>query len=277
MKNFKLIALILLLFARSAWATLPVTAVYEMNPSATANNVNGGGFNPARTMGNNDLACATATSATPTCTSAGDPFIASDDETILFIQSGGTYTANIFCRISDVTAGTATIDAAAGACSVLSTSVQGGWTTNSAAGIASTASPTGGVWGIDFSRSTAAKQNTTTATNTVGVITVGSLTYRPAWVGNIVQIVAGTSATVGWYEITASTLNVSFTLDRDPGGTTNISINLGGAFKLGSSTANRTDDSVFELCAGTNGTGSVTFFLSPGTYTAGTAISTLGN
>lgn len=277
----KLLSIILILFLPlQAFATLPVTAVWEINTSATANNVNGGGFNPSRTMTNNDLACTNANTATVSCTSAGDAFIAGDNGNYLFVQSGGTYTANIFCPITGFSAGTITVNATAGACNVLSTAVQGGWTTNSSNGIASTASPTGGVWGIDLSRTTAANQTSTTAAYTTGtfLLSAGGLTYRPAYIGNILQLTAGTNCTQKWYEITAAVLSTSYTLDSEAGATcaANVSISIGGAIKLGSATANRTDDAFFEQATGTNGTGAMTFFVKAGNYSPTSIIVTTG-
>lgn len=280
MKNVLVCILVALLIApASAFAALDVRTIYHLNASATANNVNGGGFDPFASTANmiTDLACTLGTSAAPDCTSATYTFIAADasTESWIYIVSGTGFTSKTFCKIGSVSGGHAILSAGPGACNVLTdagglTGVQ--WGTNAAAGVGG-ASPTGGTFTIDRSRSTAAAETTTAATNTAGVITVGTLTFNKTYIGNLAQVVAGTSATQGWYEITNSVLATSFTLDRDPGGTVNLSINIGGAFPLNSTTANRTDDSVMELGSGTNGTGASVYWVKAGTYTVATAIS----
>ena len=270
MKKLLAVILSLLIGCSELIAALDVRTVWEVNTSATAGNVNGGGFNPFATANMlTDLACTSATGASPVCSSASYNFVAGDVGHWLYVVIAGNYTANL-CQIASVASNQATLTAGVGTCNVIANPY---WTTNTSAGIANTASPTGGTWSIDYSRSTAAVQTTTEATNTAGVITIGSLTYGKQWVGNVVQIVGGAGATVGWYEITDAVAATSFTLDRDPSGTLSIDINLGGAISLGSATANRTDDVFFELGSGTNGTGASRFFVKTGTYATLQAVS----
>ncbi len=268
---------LMLAFCTSAFASLNVRTVWELNPSATAGNVNGGGFDPYTSIAAMiaDLECTSGTTSTPSCGSVTYTFVDPGDVgDWLFISSGTGFTANQFCQIASISSGRAILTAGVGTCNIIPNGATGTteWTTNTVAGLGA-ASPSSGVFSVDRSRGTAADQTSTTATNTAGVITVGGFTYNDTYIGNIVQIVAGTGATQGWYAITDSDGSTNFTLDRDPSGTTNISINLGGAISLGSATANRTDDIFFELGAGTNGTGASRFYVKSGTYTTLTAIS----
>lgn len=265
---FACLLVAILLVPMSAFATLDVRIVWEVNSGATAGNVNGGGFDPFLSVGNmlTDLACTAANTASPVCSSASYNFIAGDVGHWLFVSSGTSWTANSFCQIASVAANAATLTAGIGTCNVVPNAFVSRWSMNTTAGVASVASPTAGTFSVDRSRSTAAPNScTATCTNTAGVITVGGLTYDKTWIGNVCMAptTAG-GATIGWYEITNSVLGVSFTLDRTTGGTVSTSLNCGGAISLGSSTTSRTDSTFFGLSGGTNGTGSAHIFYKSG-------------
>lgn len=269
--------LLILISFPLAFAALDVRTVWEVNPSATAANVNGGGFAPfnATAIANdiNDLECTSGTTSAASCGSATYTFVAGDVDHWLFVSSGTGFTSNQFCKIGSISSGRAVLSSAAGACNIYGESR---WTTNSSAGVGAS-TPSVGIFAIDRSRSTAAVQTTTTATVTTSVITGGSLTYNKTWNHNVIQMVeAGTGdpVTVGWYTIITSVAATSFTVDRNATATAaaNVDINLGGAIKLGSSTTSRTDDNFFDLMTATNGTGAAWVWVN----TSGTTAVPLG-
>lgn len=114
------------------------TTVWEIRSTATAGNVNGGGFNPARAGAGTDysqqdasqynaadLAGTNANTATPTVTSASHTFVSSDIGNIIFISAGSNWTVGRY-EIISVAGGAATLDRAC----------------------ASVASPTGGTYRV---------------------------------------------------------------------------------------------------------------------------------
>ncbi len=281
-KRFTAVLLLTILPA-SGFAALGLQTVWEINSTVVAKtNVNGGGFDPFQTTHMiADLQCTSGTTASPVCQSATYDFIAGDATNWLFLSSGGSVTANSFCQIASVNTGvsphTATLTAGVGTCNIYGAPH---WTTNTVAGIGA-ASPSSVTFAIDRSRNIAAAQNTTTAsyTTATSLITVGGLTYDATYVGSIINIVTISGGTVGWYEITNAAAGTSFTIDRDAGSggdRTNLAINIGGAFSMGSNSANQSDTKVMQLMTGTNGTGSMHTFVNGGFTIGAGGITTTG-
>lgn len=277
-----------LIFAHVARATLSVNTVWEISNASgvTANNGASGGFNPSNANMMTDLAATVATGNAPVLTSATYTFVAGDVGNWVYIKSGTNWTPGWYV-ITGVSAGVATVNGTIG------TAVQADATAgfpsprykaNTVAGVATTASPTGGTFTIDYSQVAtvpAANKNTDLAsvngtTNPAAITSVGS-PFGPNHVGNIIHITAGTNWTQGWYEIVSVSI-VTATLDRAVGTSATLAsgtFQTGGTIGLGSSTANQTDDDFFELMTGTNGTGGMrVFWKGTGTdYTNGTALS----
>jgi len=221
---------------------LAATSMVEIRQDATANNVNGGGFNPGNANFLTDLAATSATGNSPVVTSASYTFVAGDDETWIYVKSGTNWTAG-FYQIASVSGGAATLRAAIGE-SVQYNASQGRWMPSTVAGCATVASPTAGTFGCDYSQQAAAQfalTGLTTAAADAILLTASASTHM---VGNHLRITGGTNFTTGWYEIVSAVAGVSLTLDRTctsaagSAGTANV----GGAMSLNSTL----DDDLFE-------------------------------
>lgn len=120
-----------LLFSVNAFAALPNSMNIEVRADATASNLNGGGFNPARGGGGVDYSQQAAaqysgtnlasSDATTTCTvtSATHNFIADDLGNILHITAGTNWTAGWY-EIISVAANAAVLDRACGSAASVS-------------------------------------------------------------------------------------------------------------------------------------------------------------
>lgn len=264
------------LLALPAWAAIPTATMWEIRSSATASNVNGGGFNYAHATLINDLACTSATGNAPVCSSATYNFVAGDADAWLFVQSGTNWYANQFCPIASVASNQATLNATIGACVILSNNR---WIANTVAGVASTASPTGGVFGVDFSQQdTAELTNTDGASSTTSTtFTSAGSTFRTIMRGNVIHITTtgtGAQCIVGWYHVESVTDANNVVLDRAPSagsGCAAATWFLGGAFA-------DVSDAIFEL-ATSSATAANRYFVKAATYTVGavTVSTGLGN
>lgn len=253
---------------------LGINAVWECRTTATAANVNGAGFNPeSATLALTDLAATSSSgqSATPTVSSATYTFVAGDVNAYLFIQSGGTFVPGWYL-ITAVSAGVATLSAAIGAVVKYTSGAARSVALNTAAGCATTTTPTAGVFTIDYSQQDAAGFTLTSLTSAGAGNVVLSAAAVPTMIGNIAHCNSGTNFTTGWFEVTAVSTGVSFTLSTNQAGTAittgagvSGAINIGGAASLNSS-AGATDDAFFENGAGTNGSGAHWFFIKNGSY-----------
>lgn len=254
-----------------------INSIFECRSGATAANVNGALFNPERTAELTDLIATSSSgqSATPTVSSATYTFAATDDEAWLFIQSGGTFRPGWY-RISSVSGGVATLDAAVGNGVLYTSGVKRELSASTAQGIASTDSPTGGSFMIDYSQQNGPILDlgdvTSTASTTITSVTGG---FTKAMVGNGAHLNSATGAdeVVGFHEITSVTDTNTAILDKTTGTYTVGDLNVGGAASLQSSVG-ATDDSLFETLLGTNGSGSMQMFIKSGTYNSMGAIST---
>lgn len=269
--------ILVLLTTTQAFATLAAGTVWELNASATASNVNGGGFNTQNANFLTDLACTSATGTAPVCTSASFNFVARQNNTWLFIRSGtnwntsgaGTAGGGCYFQITSTAANAATVNAAVGAARCLSTgtavNLEVRWVTNTSAGTASVASPTGGTFGVDYSQGTAAGVIVTDGV--VGAVTTeltSALTpVDLSWVGNILHTNSGATCTTGWFEI-VSVSGTTATVDRSLGTATAVCAQrLGGAMSLNSTL----DDDFFE-----SGVAGNIFWLKAGAFTFGETV-----
>lgn len=259
---------------------IAAATVFQIQSTATASNVNGGGFNPANANMATDGAALLATGNSPTFTSVSYSFVAGDVGAWLYIKSGTNWTPGWY-QIASVSLGVATLSAAIGQASIATNGVYG---TNTVAGCATTASPTGATWSVDYSQSdsspfTATDLATTTGTTNPSVVTSATVTFGVNHLGNLMQINSGTNWTsTTWYEI-VSVSGGAATLDKAAGSSATLSagtFHLGGALSLGS-----TDTNIFKL-AQSSATASGRYFIKGGssvTYTISGSISatTAGN
>lgn len=252
---------------------LAATTIWQHQPSATAGQVNGGGFNINNA---NFLTNATATSATgnaPVVSSASYTFVAGDVGSWIYIQAGTNWTPG-FYKISSVAAGAATVNATIGAAVQLNTTYNM-WRANTVAGIATVASPTGGTFGVDYSQQNTAIINGVSDFAAVGAsATLTSLTagFKRVMVGNIFhQTTTGVGGfgVTGWYEIVSYVNATTVVLDRTPNtGTASVACTgyVGGAMDF-----NAADPSLFyNILLGGN-----LVYIAKGSYTLGADLNTV--
>lgn len=184
---------------------LPSTLHVEIRTGGS-NTACGGGFNPGNANMATDLAATSGTTSSPVVTSASYTFVAGDVDAWLFIQSGTNWTPGWY-KIASVAGGAATLTAGAGT-AVLYTANRRVFDANTVAGCATVASPTNGVWSVDYSQQNAAKISYTDmvigATTTDFTSVANPLSK--ALVGNLVNVTSGTGFTVQFVEIVSVNL-----------------------------------------------------------------------
>jgi hypothetical protein len=247
--------------------------IYEIRSTATASNVNGGGFNPLNANMLADLTTDTDTANTtaPVVSSVSYNFAAGDVGAKLFIKSGTNWIAGWYV-IASVTSNKATLTASIGTADILAGH---NMTRNTVAGCATIGTPTSGVFTIDYSQQDATILGLTDWASTLASTTLTTATggITPVMRGNLVHITAGTNHVLGWYEIVNTIDTNTCTIDRACSVTGNMSsttAKVGGALSLGSS-----DDAVFEL--NVTSTGYSIFYIKNGTYTLGGTVTISSN
>ncbi len=246
---------------------LTAGTIHQIQSTATASNVNGGGFNPFNTNMLTDGAATSATGNSPVFSSASYNFVAGDVGHWVFIKSGTNWTPGWY-QIASVAANAATLDAAIGSGLQTANNL---FMTQTVAGCATTASPTAATWTIDYSQSDSAPFTATDLTGATTNCTSVANPFGKNMTGNIINLnTTGTGGTIGWYEITIVVAGTA-TLDRSAGTTySGVTYHTGGALSLGSS-----DDAVFELAVSATSAAS-RFFIKGGsniTYTLNGAVS----
>lgn len=252
---------------------LPAAAIFEINNSADAVNVGGGGFNPANANMLADFACTNGTSAAPVITSATYTFVAGDVGKLFYQQrAAGSWTPGWY-TIASVSAGAATLNASVGAAIQVTNNR---FNPNTVQGIGTTATLTGGVGTFDLSQAISGVSIVTDYAS-VGAstnLTSATAAFTQMYVGNFFHLNnAGTGAfgVVGWYELVSYTNATTMVTDRTTNSGTAMVAGqgrVGGALSLGSA-----DDAVFELAV-SSATVSARFFVAVGgTYTLAGAVS----
>lgn len=194
---------------------LSASVIWEVEPSA--NDLNGATFDPSVTGFATDGAATSATGSSPVFSSASYTFVSGDIGAWVFIKSGTNWLPGWY-KIASVSAGAATLSAASGAGITYSASL--GRTATTVAGVASTASPTGATWGLDYSQQTSPHvtfNGSTVTAATSGTSTTITLTgYTPGVndVGNGLQIASGTNFVAGYYTV-ESISGATWVLDRN--------------------------------------------------------------
>lgn len=220
--------------------SLSGSAHYEVRADATANSVNGGGFNPTNTNFMTDLTtdAATGNTTTPVVSSATYNFVAGDVGAYVFIKSGTNWIPGWYV-ISSVAANKATLNAAIGAATLFTQR-----TLNTAAGVATVGTPTNGTFSVDYTHKTAAiVTNTDGAAAATTTFTSAGSTFTRAMIGNYIHITVGGGLTVGWYEVVNFTSATQVVLDRSPGTGSAATFFLGGAISMNSTL----DDDFYDI------------------------------
>jgi hypothetical protein len=249
---------------------LTAGTVWEARTTATAGDLNGGGFNPTAANFPTDATtdANTANTAAPVLSSATYTFVAGDVGAWVYVKSGTDWTPGWY-QIASVAGGKATLNAAVGA--AIQVNTHGEYVANTVAGCATVGTPTGGTYGVDYSQQDAAKLAITDlSTSGAGATTITSVTggFTPVMVGNVIHITAGTQLGVGWYEITQYTDTNNVVIDRTPSGVGAGSAGVakvGGALILTSSLI----DSITEMFPASS-----ILWVKSGTYTFANAFST---
>lgn len=167
-----------------------------------SDSLNGGAFDLSQTAGMlTDGVGGTGTSASCTFSSASYSFLAGDVGAWLYIAPTTNWNYGWY-KITSVSGGTATVNAAAGQ------AVNGAGLPTTVNGFATVASPTSGKWTIDYSQQNAAQFAYTDLATTGTGLTVESAAkpFGKQQVGNcLVVITAGTNFNVGRYVIASVT------------------------------------------------------------------------
>lgn len=173
---------------------------------------NGGGFDTGVAGFPTDGAATSATGTAPVFSSASYNFVAGDVGAWIFIKSGTNWTPGWY-KISSVAANAATLSAASGAGVLFN-----GFGATTTAGCATTASPTGATWGIDYSQQASPQISYTdlviavTTTN----FTSASNPVAKNLVGNVISITSGVNFTVQRVTV-VSTSGTTATCDKSLG------------------------------------------------------------
>lgn len=248
---------------------LTAGTLWEIRDTATTGNTGGSGFNPANANFLTDLAGTSATGNSPVVSSVSYTFVAGDVGAWIYVKSGTNWVAG-FYQIASVSAGAATLSAAIGA-AVRFNSATNMYVASLTAGCATTASPTGGTFGVDYSQQNTAQTTATdfAATGASTTLTSASAAFTPVMVGNIFhQTTTGTGAhgLVGWYEIVSYSNATTVVLDRTPNDGTGSAATTG--FVGGAGRLNGLEDAYLEMVPA----GSY-IYIKNGTYTISGAIS----
>lgn len=243
--------------------------LFEIRATATTGNTGGSGFNTANANFVTDLTATSATGNAPVVSSATYTFVSGDTNAWLYVKSGTNWTPG-FYQITSVSAGAATLNATIGAATQLST-VTNLWGPSTVAGCATTASPTAGTFGIDYSQQDSAQTTATDFTSVGASTTLSSATaaFTRMMVGNFFhQTTTGTGAhgLTNWFEIVSYTNATTVTLDRTPNdGTASVACT---GFVGGSGRLNGLEDAFYEMIPSAS-----TVFVKSGTYTLSASIS----
>jgi len=219
----RLVALLLLwlwVCPSTAFAALSGSTIWEVETGGS-DTLNGGAFDPSQTAGmNTDGAATSATGTAPVFTSASYNFVAGDVGAWIYIASGTNWTAGWY-KISLVASNAATLNATIGQ------AVLKAGTPTTAAGCATTASPTSATWTIDYSQQSSAQFAYTDLVSAGTGLTVSSVAhpFGKQQVGNSLVVTGGTNFNLGRFVLASiGALNVATVI-----GPTNITTGAGAS------------------------------------------------
>lgn len=175
------------------------TLIWEVRTGGSDTN-NSGGFDPGQSA--NMLTDGAATSATgnsPVFSSASYNFVAADVGAWIYIHSGTNWTPGWY-KIASVASNVATLSAAIGEAQTLSTRQP-----NITAGCATTGSPTGATWSIDYSQQNSPVFSYTdlSASGAGDNATSAGHPFGKQQVGNCIVVTGGTNLTTGVYIVSS--------------------------------------------------------------------------
>lgn len=206
---------------------LNATTAWRIRP--TGLEANGGGFDPGLTT--NMLTDGAATSATgnsPVFGSASYNFVAGDVGAAVYIAAGTNWVPGWYPIVS-VAANQATLAAAIDP--LRGNGILANGDAPLTAGCASTASPTGATWSIDYSWLATAPKSasdlTSTASTTATSVSGG---LHKGMIGNVLRLASGSGTTPGYYAVVNVASGTSMTLDAASGTYTVGVFKIGGAF-----------------------------------------------
>lgn len=189
---------------------IPAANIWEVETGGS-DTLNGGGFDPSNSSMATDGAAASANTSAPVFTSASYNFVAGDVGAWLFIKSGTNWTPSWY-KIASVASNAATLSGAIGAAVLVTSNVPSGL--NTVVGCATTASPTGATWSVDYSQQAAVANSLTGLTTAAANAIILTSAATKAMVGNGIVITGGTNFTTGYYSISSVSAGVSITVDR---------------------------------------------------------------
>jgi hypothetical protein len=196
------------------------STIHEVQTGGSDTN-NGGMFDPSQTAGMfTDGAATSANTTSPVFTSASYNFVAGDVGAWLYIASGTNWTAGWY-KISSVASNAATLNGTIGQ-GVLKTTL----VPTTGVGCATTASPTGATWTIDYSQQASAQFTYTDLASAGAGLTVSSAAkpFAKQQVGNSIVITGGTNFNTGRYVIASVAAAVATVV-----GPTNITTGAGAS------------------------------------------------
>lgn len=206
---------------------LAATTVWEVQTGGS--DTNGAGcFDPGQTAGMfTDGAATSATGASPVFTSASYNFVAGDVDAWIYIASGTNWIPGWY-KVASVAANAATLNATLGA------AVKSAGVPTTATGCATTASPTGATWSIDYSQQAASEITYTDLSASGAGLTVSSAgnPFTARHVGNGIVITGGTNFNTGRYVIASVSAGVATVVGAGnitSGASSNGAGRLGGA------------------------------------------------
>lgn len=231
--------------------------IWEIQTSG--NDSYGGAFNPSNTNMATDGAATSATGSSPVFSSASYSFAARDVGHWLFIKSGTNWLPGWY-QISSVSGGNATLNATAGQCPQYAGLGLGAYL-GTTTGCATTASPTGATWTVDYSQS-APISYTDLVIGGSNTVTSVAQPFGKNFVGNCLSITGGTGFTVQRIEINSVTTVTAFLYSGSPGtvGSTGGTGYVGGPLLTWGKAAGATSNSY-------------SFYVKSGTYVLTTATS----
>jgi hypothetical protein len=179
--------------------SLSAYTIWEVLPASGSDSTTSGGFDPSQTAGMaTDGAATSATGNAPVFSSASYNFVSGDVGAYVYIASGTNWVPGWY-KVASVASNKATLNATAAQFTLANGQL------STAAGCASTASPTGATWTIDYSQQASAQFSYTDlaiGTTTTHLTSSGN-PFGVQQVGNLVQVTSGTGFTAGWYCITS--------------------------------------------------------------------------
>lgn len=194
---------------------LSAYTIFEARGGSGSDTACSGAFDPSQTAGmNTDGAATSATGTAPVFSSASYNFVSGDVGAYVYIAAGTNWIPGWY-EIASVAANAATLNATSGEVALGGNYIQ---KVSSSNGCATSASPTGATWTIDYSQQSSAQFSYTDlviGATTTNLTSVGN-PFGKQQVGNIIQVTSGSGFTTGFYCI-LSVSTVTATMDRSVG------------------------------------------------------------